>query len=546
MAFFFPFVPFHSVGICLGNCCPAWHWMPGAWAPWIQRGNLLTSHQLQEINQLYETARQQMQTALSNLDNAIQFIADGAKNQPNRLTIVDSTNPPGRTPGEFMVGKRPVGGGAAASSAGSNPFGSGTSGAFGGGGGGSAFGQPSALGQRPNPFGSGTSGTSSGGSGAFGQPSTGGGAFGKPAAPAFGSTSGPGSAFGSASTTTAAFGQPSAFGQQSQAGGGAFGQPSAMGQRPSAFGTPAFGQTAQPTGGSAFGQPSQLGGGGGSAFGQPSALGQKPSPFGAPSTGSGGGFSAFAGSGASNASPFGAAAQPATSSPFGQASQPATSSPFGAAAQPAASSPFGAQPAASSPFGAGNGQPVANNPFGAAPAGGQAAPNPFAKQDAAMDSGMDAQPTSGFGQPQQQQQGSAFGQPQAQAAPNPFGQPTQSAFGAAPAGGAPAAGGANPYPPGSEKQHPPLESYATQSMGRLASWKGRPVTYKGDLPGYIGASGKWARIWFPGGPPAYYAETEERPDKVSEADRRAWEGFSGRFDIVPEVPPLRVDCRWDI
>ncbi|KAL2105433.1 hypothetical protein VUR80DRAFT_8383 [Thermomyces stellatus] len=461
---------------------------------------------LQEINQLYDNAKQQMQTAVSNLDKAVQFIADAANKRPNRLQIIESTNPPGRTPGEFAVGKRTIGGGSTA-------FGSG--GGFGAASG-STFGQPSALGQKPNPFGSSSS--------AFGQPS-GGSAFAKPAAPAFGSTSAPGSAFGSSGGS--AFGQPSgggsAFGQPS--GGSAFGQTSTLGQKPSPFGAPSGPQT----GGSAFGQTSQMGGSG-SAFGQPSALGQKPSPFGAPSTGAGtgSGFSAFAGG--SGGSPFGAASQPATSSPFGQPSQPSTSSPFG---QPS-------KPAASSPFGSGIGQPASSSPFGA-PQGTSTAPNPFAKNDTGMDTGMDAQPTSGFGG----QSGSTpFGQPQQpqqpqQSGTNPFGQPKPSAFG----GGAPAGNAANPYPPDADKKHPSLESYATVSMGRLSSWKGRPVSYKEDVPGYVGPSGKWSRIWFPNGPPGYYAETEEKGSE--EEARRVWDGFDGRFDVMPEVPPLRVHCRWD-
>lgn len=151
-----------------------------------------------------------------------------------------------------------------------------------------------------------------------------------------------------------------------------------------------------------------------------------------------------------------------------------------------------------------------------------------------MDSGMDAQPTGGFAA----QQGSAFGQPPQQAA-NPFGQPKPSAPGAAARGDA-----SNPYPPDSDKKHPPLESYATASMGRLSSWKGRPVSYQGGEPGYMSASGKWTKIWFPTGPPAYYSETEEKGPRALE-EAKVWEGFSGRFDVMPEVPPLRVHCTWD-
>jgi nucleoporin NUP42 len=57
------------------------------------------------------------------------------------------------------------------------------------------------------------------------------------------------------------------------------------------------------------------------------------------------------------------------------------------------------------------------------------------------------------------------------------------------------------------------------------------------------------RIWFPGGAPNYYKETE-LPDEAYDADTlRLWDAFekTGIFDggFVPELPPKRIHCRWD-
>ena len=155
---------------------------------------------------------------------------------------------------------------------------------------------------------------------------------------------------------------------------------------------------------------------------------------------------------------------------------------------------------------------------------------------------MDTQPTGGFGS-----------QP---AATNPFGQPSQPSSAAAnpfrPLGGAsePAPATQSPYPPDSQVQHPDLSTYTTRSMGRLTTWKGQPVTYREDVPGYMDvATRRWVRIWFPNGPPGYNPETEPEDKSAVEAARPLWEAFCkvGRFEgLVPEVPPLRIQCRWDV
>nr|XP_036582146.1 Nucleoporin AMO1 [Colletotrichum truncatum]KAF6790806.1 Nucleoporin AMO1 [Colletotrichum truncatum] len=514
---------------------------------------------LNQAQELYQQAQQQMTAAVGNLDGAIQFIISAEQKHPNRIDICKQGTLPGGTTGEFAVGRRATSSlgqqnpfsSNASSGATANPFSGGnqTTSAFGSGPSstGSAFGQASSLGQKPNPFGTPSFGQTSQPTSAFGQPSS---------TPAFGQASQPTSAFGSqAQNQTSAFGQPSqpssAFGQASQLGGGtsAFGQASALGQKPNPFGTPAFGQPSQPSGTT-------------SAFGQASALGQKPSPFGGAAA-SGPSPFASAGGAASNASPFGQTAQNnnANPSPFGQAAQ--NPSPFGAPAQ-ANPSPFGqpSQAASSTPFGQPS-QPAASNPFGQPAQPQAAASNPFGSQPAAQssDASMDVQPTGAFGQPAQPQ-----------AAANPFGQNKPSPFGtagglggtgaaaapanpfggqpAAPAAQAAAAPGGSPYPPGSSKQHPPVSSYSTKGMdGRLSSWKGKPVTYQGDVPGIRAFNGSWTRIWFPNGPPNYYKDTELPDEAYDDKSKQQWQAFmqTGKFEGgMPELPPKREFCLWDI
>ncbi|RNJ58481.1 hypothetical protein D7B24_004563 [Verticillium nonalfalfae] len=239
---------------------------------------------LNEAQQLYQQAEQQIQTTVRNLDGAIQFIIAAGNSHPNRIDICKQNTLPGGTTGEFLKENRaesafsqaspfqsnsgtnssnpfsshaqsssPFGGNTPSSNT-SSPFGqahnSGAS-TFGQPSSTSAFGQPNALGQKPSPFGTPAFGQASQPTSAFGQPPPTTSAFGKPA-------------FGQPAQPTPAFSQP---GQPSTTS--AFGQASALGQKPSPFGAPSFGQASQPAGGSG-------------AFGQTSALGQKPNPFGNP------------------------------------------------------------------------------------------------------------------------------------------------------------------------------------------------------------------------------------------------------------------------
>ncbi|RSM20902.1 hypothetical protein CDV31_000273 [Fusarium ambrosium] len=494
---------------------------------------------LNQAQELWTNAQQQMQNAVRNAQEAVQFIVSAENNHPNRQDICKERTE-GAPFGEFIVGKRPksmldVFTGQPhnqSSLATSSPFGGGASA------GQSAFGQPSALGAKPSPFGAPSFGQPS-------QPNTQGSAFGQPSQPgqggsAFGQPSQlgqGGSAFGQASQPAPAFGQPSqpasAFGQASQPTS-AFGQTSALGAKPSPFGAPSFGQPSQPS--------AQ-----GSAFGQASQLGQKPNPFGAP-TNTNNNASPFGSAGNNNnapaANPFGAPsggfANNQNSSPFGSTNnnQPANSgfSSFGKPSQGA--SPFGQQqnaPAASGGFASANQAPAqnANNPFGQP---SQPQPNGFASQN-------NQQASNPFGQPSQ---------------PNPFGQPSAPPAGANPfASGQPqapkpaaAASSGGPYPPNSSKQHPPIESYSSKGMdGRLTMFRGKPVTYKDNLPGIRDFDGTWRRIWFPDGPPGYSKDTELPPEQYDDKSKAQWMAFAqkGEFEggVMPELPPPRECTLWN-
>ncbi|KAK0764844.1 hypothetical protein N5P37_002316 [Trichoderma harzianum] len=414
---------------------------------------------LNEAQQLYQNAKQQMEAAARNPMEAARFIAEAENRHPNRHDICKEGTQ-GAPFGEFQVGRRPNATNPfGANTATTNPFGgnpatmASTTG---------AFGQPSALGQKPNPFG-------------------------QPSQPAFGQPSQPTSAFGQPTQTASPFSQPS---QPASA----FGQPSALGAKPSPFGAPAFGQPSQPnTQSSPFGQPQAQG----SAFGQPSALGQKPNPF----------------SSAAGASP----------SPFGQPSAPAAN-PFAAPA-PAqnTNSSFSQQPVQNqSPFGAPANQTFAQNnasPFGQQPQPQQQQQptvNPFA-QNQTNSTSSQANPFSGAQQP--------------------------------PSAGA-GVGSNNPYPPGSSKQHPNVESYSSRAMdGRLTMFKGKPVTYVGDVPGILAFDGTWTRIWFPKGPPGYNKDTELPIEQYSDQLKTQWAAFAetGGFadGLMPELPPPRECTQWD-
>ncbi|KAK1828745.1 nucleoporin AMO1 [Podospora conica] len=549
-----------------------WHYLQAA-----ASGN--PQQAVAEVDAMYQAAQQQIRHTLSNINQAIQFIADAANKHPNRLDICKAGTQTGGAQNAFAQ-NQPQQTGAfgstsnafATATPSSNPFGApaaSSGGAFGAPAAsssspfgapaaatGSAFGQASALGQKPSPF----------GAPAFGQPAqpAAASAFGQPSA--LGSTS----AFGRPAQTAGAFGQTSALGAKPSpfgtpafgqpAGGTAFGQPSL----PAAAPAPAFGQTSQPAaGGSVFGQPSQPVSAFGqtsqptSAFGQASALGQKPNPFGAPAGASP--FAAAAQQQQPSANPFGQpASTPQTSSPFGQPAASAPANPFGQQATP---SPFGAPaaaPASSSPFGQPQPAQQQSNPFGAPAAQAPAASNPFGQPATSSPFGAPAaqpsQPAANpFGQPASQPAAaSAFGGGGA------FGSANTAPAAATPAPTGPAAHGQGPYPSNASRQHPDPSSYSSKGPdNRLRMWKGRPVRYvpepntNKEVPMYQGSNGNAVRIWFPDGPPAYTAETEAADPKVYDdpAVQQQWASFmqTGVFagGMMPEVPPKRELCQWD-
>jgi nucleoporin NUP42 len=459
-----------------------------------------------------------MQTALNDVDGAINYIIKAENEHPNRIDICreSQASSAGSRRGVFLRTEgsntlAPPSQPAAASTFGASS----QPGAFGQLSGG-AFGQPAALGQRPNPFGA--------PSGAFGQSS--GGAFGQPSA--LGQKPNP---FGA---SVPVFGSTTQLG-----GGGAFGQPSALGQKPNPFGGPS----------GAFSQPS------GGAFGQPSALGQKPNPFG----GQPAAPVPFRGTPqATQANPFGAPSGQ-TQNPFGAQNplaQPnpfvASTTPFGAPS-PAPKNPFGAPSQPPNPFG---GTPTTQpNPFGAAPAPAPAPSNPFGNPQ------PNPQPAPNpFGNPQptSQQASNPFGNPQQtsqQQALNPFGNPPPSA---------PTPPNANPFGalPSQASQsftngvssvgteHPPVSSYSTRdASGRLLTFKDKRVVYKDSEPGTQSFDGAWEKIWFPDGPPPHNKWAEAEPEKYTEEVKTAYENArrNGVFDggVIPLVPPKQAWCQWD-
>ncbi|KAI3392393.1 hypothetical protein diail_5744 [Diaporthe ilicicola] len=454
---------------------------------------------LSEIQGLWGQAQGKIQSALGNLDGAIDFILQSQNNHPNRHDVCQTNSSP--STGEFAVGKHPVG---LQPSQPANAFSAPSTGG--------AFGQPSALGRNAHPFSTAASGAS--GSSPFAQ-------SGAPA-------------------QSSGFGQPSALG----GGGSAFGQPSALG------GGSAFGQPSALGGGSAFGKPSGFGQTAGSGFGQTSALGQSASPFGAPS--------------------FGRPAQPSQPAPSGGFGQPsqlgAKPNPFSSGGTATSSSPFGALGGASS-----NPSPFANNAQTSSNPFGQPAQQPSTTPEVSMDTSGPPAATNPFAQASNPSTAPAnpFGQPAQPAASNPFAQavPASNGFAAAapkPAGAGTTPGGANPYPPNAARQHPPYDSYARKApTGQLLSFKGKQVTYKEmgekgeapkQVPGIQNFDGSWAKIWFPDGPPPYYKDTE--PDRAyTDGEKAAYEQLvsTGRFTLagaggggMPEAPPMREYCTWDL
>lgn len=266
---------------------------------------------IQEAQNWFNSAEQQIRTALNNIDGAIKYIIDGENEHPNRIDICNGT---GATTANTQ---NPVGSqqktpafGQSTSSSGLGPFSS------------PAKQQPAFSQQQPLTG----QGAAFGQPAELGRPTT---SFGQPTAlaPSFGQPSKPISTFGQPTTSAPAFGQPSAprpaFGQPSAPS--AFNQGSSLGQQPpQGFGAPSvLGSNQASTSG--FAQVGNL-------FSQPSAPSQ-PSAFGEPSTGP--------------ANAFGQQTASSITKPFSQPATAATTNPFAKPAAAPAPAPF-SQPATSS------------------------------------------------------------------------------------------------------------------------------------------------------------------------------------------------------
>lgn len=282
---------------------------------------------IQEAQALVQNAEQQIQTALSDVDGAVNYIINGEKEHPNRLDVCKAKGATATQPLTSVPNQRAT----------------------------STFGQPSSS--APT----------------FGQPSTAS-AFGRPSVPSFGQPSAPTPTFGQPSAPT--FGQPSqpsAFGQPSTPGRPttSFGQPSSTFSRPS-INAPTFGQPSAP---SSLGAPQQQP----NTFGKPSGPGllQQPSavvnnPFGQPSASTPSSTftqpsappqpSAFGRPSTLNPAP--AFGKPATSGAVSGFSQKSTAppNPFGQPTAPVATSSFG-QPSTAAPNPFGQSTSTANQPF---------------------------------------------------------------------------------------------------------------------------------------------------------------------------------------
>ncbi|KAL8937433.1 MAG: hypothetical protein Q9216_004421 [Gyalolechia sp. 2 TL-2023] len=451
---------------------------------------------IQEAQALYNNAEQQIQNALSDLDGALRYITDAAKQHPNRLDVCKAK---GSDLSQSQQPSGPVQPAIAPPTSGSN------------------FGQPS-----------------------FGKPSTP--AFGKPS---FGQSAAPASVFGQPAPLNK---QPTIFGQPSNPNSGpTFGQTANLGQKPTSFGqisnpssAPAFGQTSTPA---PFGQAQQAAKPFGAqqpqqspAFGQAST----PSPFGQTQQA---------------AKPFGIQ-EPPKQPAFGQPSfgkpalaAPQTSGIFGQQQASAPSNPFAKAPTTTSAFGQPTtaptnqtnafGAPQPSNAFGKASAP-QVAANPFGQKDQSQNLGTFGQPTPAAAPP--------FGQPAAPSSTGTFGNPTVNPPAQAP--------GTNPTAPATQasKAAPTNAKFETDRAGnrRLLSWQGKKVTYIDQDPCFKNArDGGWEKIWFPEGPPSFTNKTQEYPDgyvpdeTAIENLRQFFQHGVGLDGLIPDMPPPRDMIAWD-
>ena len=75
------------------------------------------------------------------------------------------------------------------------------------------------------------------------------------------------------------------------------------------------------------------------------------------------------------------------------------------------------------------------------------------------------------------------------------------------------------------------------------------MTFKEDKPGAQDFGGKWTRIWFPEGPPAFNKDTALKAGDYDDTSKAQWTAFekAGVFadGVMPGLPPPRECTRWD-
>lgn len=88
-------------------------------------------------------------------------------------------------------------------------------------------------------------------------------------------------------------------------------------------------------------------------------------------------------------------------------------------------------------------------------------------------------------------------------------------------------------------------------MGKIRTWKGRPVTYNEDDEAFFRASdGNSQRIWFPNGAPTLSNSSYVPDDAYDNDTRERYESLmrTGLFKdgVMPLLPPKREWCNWDL
>lgn len=95
-----------------------------------------------------------------------------------------------------------------------------------------------------------------------------------------------------------------------------------------------------------------------------------------------------------------------------------------------------------------------------------------------------------------------------------------------------------------------VNSHHSISEDSPKSFKGKPVEYRNNTPGYIKNDGSWERIWFLNGEPQFSADAKMPPETVYDeltikAYNYARENKKFENGIIPTLPPKEEWCRFD-